>query len=155
MHPLTGRRLLVAGGAASLALAALHVLIIAMGSPAYLYFGRPDLAEAADRGSLFPPFVTGLVTLVLSAWGVYGFSGAGAVRRLPLLRTVLVVVSAIYLARGLVLVADFSRWVAGEDYPPRQAVFSATALGIGLAYALGTSTLFPSLRRGAGSQGVR
>jgi len=141
LHALTGRRLLIAGGTASFALAALHVLIIAIGPPAYLYFGRPDLAEAAEWGSLLPPLVTGGIIFLLSVWGVYGYSGARLIRQVPLLRTGLVTVSVIYLARGLVLLADFSRWVAGEDYPPRQAVFSATALFVGLCYALGTWTI--------------
>jgi hypothetical protein len=129
---------LIAGGTASFALAALHVLIIAIGPPAYMYFGRADLAEAAERGSLFPPLVTAMITFLLSVWGVYGYSGARLIRRVPMLRTGLVTVSVIYLARGLVILADFSRWLAGEDYPPRQAVFSATALAIGLCYTIGT-----------------
>lgn len=142
MHAVTGRRLLAVGGTASLALAGLHILIIAIGAPAYLYFGRPDLAEAAERGSLFPPFVTALVALLLTVWAVYAYSGARLTRRVPLLRTGLVTFSTIYLARGLVLVADVARWGAGERYPLRQAVFSAAALVIGLCYALGTWTLF-------------
>jgi hypothetical protein len=85
--------------------------------------------------------VTGGIIFLLSVWGVYGYSGARLIRQVPLLRTGLVTVSVIYLARGLVLLADFSRWVAGEDYPPRQAVFSATALFVGLCYALGTWTI--------------
>jgi hypothetical protein len=138
VHALTGRRFLIAGGTASFALAAVHVLIIAIGPPAYLYFGRPDLAAAADSGSLMPPLVTAGVTFLLSVWGVYGYSGGRVIRRVPLLRTGLVTVTVLYLARGLVLVADYSRWLAGEEYPPRQAVFSATALAIGLCYAVGT-----------------
>jgi len=131
----------VAGGTASFALAALHVLIIAIGAPAYLYFGRPDLAESAARGSLFPPLVTAVITFLLSVWGVYGYSGARLIRRVPLLRTGLVTISLIYLARGLVISADVARWVAGEEYPPRQAAFSAAALAIGLCYAIGTWTI--------------
>jgi len=138
VHALTGRRFLIAGGTASFALAALHVLIVAIGPPAYLYFGRADLAGAAERGSLMPPLVTAGLTFLLSVWGVYGYSGGGLIRRVPLLRTGLVTVTLIYLARGLVLVADYSRWLAGEEYPPRQAVFSATALAIGVCYAVGT-----------------
>ena len=138
----TARRFLVWGGTASFALAALHILIIALGSPAYAYFGRPDLAEAAMRGSLVPPTVTAVITFLLSVWGIYAYSGARLIRRVPLLRTGLVTISIIYLARGLVLLADFARWVFGEQYPPRQAMFSAGALAIGVCYAIGTLTLF-------------
>lgn len=142
VNATTARRYLAWGGTASFALAALHVLIIAIGAPAYTYFGRPDLADAAMMGSLFPPLVTAAITFLLSVWGVYAYSGARLIRRVPLLRTGLVTISIIYLARGLVLLADLARWVAGERYPPRQALFSAGALAIGLCYAIGTLTLF-------------
>lgn len=141
MHALTGRRLLVAGGSASLALAAIHVLIIAIGSRAYLYFGRADLAEAAANGSLYPPLATLVITITLAVWGLYAYSGAGLMRRLPLLRTGLFTIAGIYTLRGLVLVADAARWLAGKQYPPRQAVFSAAALGVGLCYAIGTAAI--------------
>ncbi len=142
MHALTGRRFLIAGGSASFALAALHVLIMAFGAPAYLYFGRADLAEAARRGSLYPPLATLVVTITLTAWGLYAFSGANLVRWLPLLRTGLVTIACVYALRGLVLILDVARWIAGEHYPPRQAVFSAAALAIGLCYAIGTAAMF-------------
>jgi hypothetical protein len=141
VHALTGRRLLIAGGSASVALAALHILIIAIGSRAYLYFGRADLAEAASKGSLYPPLATLVITITLAVWGLYAYSGAGLMRRLPLLRTGLVTIACIYTLRGLVLMADVARLLAGKQYPPRQAVFSATALGIGLCYAIGTAAI--------------
>ena len=125
----------------SLALAAVHVLIIAIGPPAYLYFGRADLAEAARRGSLYPPLATFVITITLTVWGLYAYSGAGLVRRLPLLRTGLAMIAGVYTLRGLVLILDATRWFAGERYPPRQAVFSAGALAIGLCYAIGTAAI--------------
>jgi len=142
MHALTGRRFLIAGGSASLALAALHVLILAIGARAYLYFGRADLADAARGGSLYPPLATLVITITLAVWGLYAFSGARLVRQLPLLRTGLVTIACVYALRGLVLVLDAARWIAGQHYPPRQAAFSGAALAIGLCYAIGTAVLF-------------
>jgi hypothetical protein len=142
VHPLTGRRFLVAGGSASVALAALHLVIIAIGSRAYLYFGRADLADTAAKGSLYPPIATLVIAMTLGVWGLYAFSGAGLVRRLPLLRTGLVTIACLYILRGFVLVLDVSRWLAGKPYPPRQAIFSAGALAIGLCYAIGTVVIF-------------
>jgi hypothetical protein len=136
---------LIAGGSASLALAALHVLVIVIGAPAYRYFGRADLAEAVLRGSLQPSLATLAITITLTVWGLYAFSGAGLLRRLPLLRTGLVTIASVYTLRGLILVLDIARWVVGEHFPPRQAVFSAAALAIGLCHATGTWALF---RRG-------
>jgi len=122
----------------SLALAALHAVVIAIGAPAYRYFGRADLGEAALRGSLQPALATLAITITLTVWGLYAFSGAGLVRRLPLLRAGLVTISVIYTLRGLILVLDLARWMTGEHFPPRQAVFSAAALTIGLCHAMGT-----------------
>ena len=141
MHALTGRRLLLAGGACSLALAVLHVLVLAIGGPAYRYFGRPDLAEAAAKGSLYPSTATVVIAITLTLFGLYALSGAGLLRRLPLLRTGLVTIACVYALRGLVLVLDAARWFAGEHYPPRQAVFSAGALAIGLCHAIGTAAI--------------
>ena len=145
MHALTGRRCLIAGGSASLALAALHVLVITIGAPAYRYFGRADLAEAVFGGSLYPSLVTLSIAITLAVWGLYAFSGAGLVQRLPLLRTGLVTIASVYTLRGLIVALDFARWAVGEHFPPRQAVFSAAALAIGLCHARGTWALF---RRG-------
>ena len=142
MHALTGRRSLVAGGSVSLALAAVHVVVIAIGAPAYRYFGRADLADASLKGSLDPLYATMVVAFTLTLFGLYAFSGAGLVRRLPLLRTGLVTISSIYLLRGLILVLDAARWFAGERFPLRQPVFSAAALAIGVCHAIGTWTVF-------------
>ena len=141
MHALSGRRFLIVGGSMSLALAVLHVLIIAIGSSAYLYFGRADLAEAARSGSLYPPLATLVITITLTVWGLYAYSGAGLVRRLPLLRTGLVTIACVYSLRGLILFLDAARWLAGEHYPARQAIFSAAALAIGLCHAIGTAAI--------------
>lgn len=141
MHALTGRRCLLAGGVCSLALAALHVLVLVIGGPAYIYFGRADLAETARRGSLYPPLATLVVAITLTVWGLYAYSGAGLVRRLPLLRTGLVMIACVYTLRGLVLFLDAARWFVGEHYPPRQAVFSAASLAIGLCYAIGAAAI--------------
>jgi hypothetical protein len=142
VHALTGPRCLIAGGTVSLVLAALHVPIIVIGAPAYRYFGRADLAEAALRGSLYPPLATLVVTITLVVWGLYAYSGAGVLGRLPLLRSGLVAISIIYALRGLVVVLDAARWFAGDGYPLRQAAFSGAALAIGLCYAVGTWAVF-------------
>ena len=41
------------------------------------------------------------VTVLLTIWGIYGLSGAGLIRRLPLLRLVIFLIGAVYIFRGL------------------------------------------------------
>ena len=48
----SGRALLILGAGANFLIAALHLVIIFVGAPAYLYFGAADLARMADRLNL-------------------------------------------------------------------------------------------------------
>ena len=93
---------LIAGGTLSAIAALLHVAIIFGGPDWYRFFGAGEgMARAAERGSAQPAIITLGIAAVLAVWSAYGFSGAGVIRRLPLLRTALVAISAVYLARGL------------------------------------------------------
>lgn len=81
---------------------------------------------------------------LLSLWAAYAFSGAGTIRRLPLLRTGLVVISGIYLARGAMLFmpATFNR----PDLAPSFMFWSSLiVLVYGIAYAVGTWRAWPRL----------
>jgi hypothetical protein len=124
-----------------LAIAALHVAIVVIGAPGYLYFGAASLALPAQRGELWPAALTLAIALVFLAWGCYALAGAGQIPRLPLLRSALVVIASLYLLRGLILIPDIVRLAAGAGYPVRQAVFSASALLLGITHALGTARL--------------
>jgi hypothetical protein len=55
------------------------------------------MAQLDERGSPVPALVTVAITAVLAIWSAYGFSGAGLLRRLPLLRTGLVTIGFAYL----------------------------------------------------------
>lgn len=76
-----------------------------------------------------------LIAGVLCVWGLYAWSGAGVIRRLPFLRLGLITISAIFLLRGLL----FSRMQA--YFPGNSVTFwyvsSAICLAIGLLHLLG------------------
>ena len=92
---------LVVGGALSALAALLHLGCIAFGAPWYRFFGAGEqMARLAASGSPYPALVTTVIAVVLLAWSLIAFSGAGLVRKLPLLRTGLLLVTAIYLVRG-------------------------------------------------------
>ena len=85
--------------------AILHLCVIVGGPPWYRFFGAGEgMARAAERGSVTPALITLVIAFVLTIWALYAFSGSGLIRRLPLLRTGLIVISAIYLLRAAVLV---------------------------------------------------
>lgn len=139
-----GRRWLIAGGMLSMLAAALHVAVIAGGPDWYRFFGAgEDMARAAERGSIMPTLVTLGIASLLALWGAYAFSGAGLMRRLPLLRTALVAISAIYLARGL-LIVPVALFV---PYPEGAFDFwsSLIVLVYGLIHALGTWRAWPAM----------
>jgi hypothetical protein len=149
MNTTSLSRLFLAGAAASFAIAALHLVIIVVGAPGYRYFGAPQLATLAEQGSARPALLTLLLAAVFAVWGLYGLSGAGRIRRLPLLRTILVAVAAIYLLRGLLLVPEIVGFVLGPVHYVRGMVFSFVSLCAGLAHLCGLVPLFRAGDRGA------
>lgn len=123
---------LLLAGVANVGIAFVHVAIALIGLPAYVYFGVPDLGQAAAGGSPWPALVTFALAGVFALCGAYAFSGAGILPRLPYARAVLLAAGAIYVLRGAIVVLDIARWLRGDDYPLRQTAFSADALVIGL-----------------------
>jgi hypothetical protein len=141
-------RILLLAGWLSVAVAALHVVIIFLGAPAYRYFGAgEEMARQAEAGSFVPAAMTLCIAVVFAAFSLYAFAGAGRLRRPPLLRTGLAVIAAIYTLRGLGLLPELAGYVQGSAaVMPRELVFSAVSLTIGILYLLGTALLWPSLR---------
>ena len=84
------------------AISGLHIYIIARGAPAYRSFGAGEqMAQAAEKGSIIPILVTFGISLVFFIWGLYALAGARVLPELPWTRTILIVIAAIYVARGL------------------------------------------------------
>jgi hypothetical protein len=97
-------RFLVVGAILSGLAALIHVGCIYFGAAWYRFFGAGEqMASMAEAGSWTPGLLTAGVAIVLGIWALYALSGAGAVRRLPLLRTALCVITGVYLLRGLVV----------------------------------------------------
>ncbi len=131
---------LVAGGCLSLIASALHIAVIVNGPEWYRFFGAgEEMATMAANGSLVPALVTSGIAAVLMVWAAYAFAGAELIRRLPLMRTALVAISAIYLLRGILIVPVLLQ--------PQSAPFdiwsSLIVLGFGLVYAIGTARAWP------------
>lgn len=93
-------QLIIAGGLSFLA-ALLHIGCIFGGPDWYLFFGAGErMATLSAEGSPYPTFVTLGIASVLIGWGLYALSGAGVIFKLPLLKTCLVLITAVYLLRG-------------------------------------------------------
>ena len=138
---------LIAGGVLSARAALLHLGIIFGGPAWYRFFGAgEELARAAERGSAVPTVLTAGIAAVLFVWSAYAFAGAGLVRRLPLMRTALVLISAIYLLRALWLPAAL---VTGGRVDAFLVWSSLIVLVYGVTYALGAWQAWPALTRRA------
>ena len=134
---------LIVGGALSLAASALHIGCIIGGPDWYRFLGAGEaMAHAAERGEAFPALVTFAIAAVLAIWGAYAFAGAGPIPRLPLMRTALVAITAIYLVRGAALIPAL---IVPEMNSPFNIWSSAIVLGYGLAYLIGIWRAWPSL----------
>ena len=136
---------LVIGGLLSVAASLLHIGCIIGGPDWYRFFGAGEaMATMAEQGSMTPTLLTLGIAAILAIWAAYAFSGAGLLPRLPLLRTGLVVISAIYLLRGLALIPALV--INGTNVMPFVLWSSLIVLVYGLAYAVGTWTAWPHLK---------
>ena len=135
--------LLILAGTLSALATVLHLAVIVGGPDWYRFFGAgEDMAGMAARGMIQPALVTLAIAAVLALWAAYAFSGAGVIGRLPLLRTGLVAITLIYLARGLVLVPAV---VMGREINAFGWWSSLIVLGYGLVYLVGTWRAWPRL----------
>jgi hypothetical protein len=139
---------LVAGGILSALAALLHLAVIAGGPDWYRFVGAgEEMARMAERGLLRPALITIAIATILAIWSAYAFAGAGLLPRLPLIRTALVAITAVYLLRGLALVPlallrpalvdSFALWS------------SLIVLVYGIVHAVGTYRAWPALAAAA------
>ena len=137
-------RLLVFGGALSIVTALLHVAIVIGGPQWYRFFGAgEELATMAEKGSWYPAVLTFGIAVVLLIWALYAFSGAGLIRRLPLLKVGLVVISAIYLIRGIAFIPAY---IVKPEIVDEFLVWSSfICLVYGFAYTMGTKQVWAKL----------
>ncbi|WP_235303277.1 hypothetical protein [Sphingopyxis sp. MWB1] len=135
-HP--GTPWLIAAGCLAVIAALAHIAIIIGGPAWYRFFGAgEDMAAAAARGERYPALITLGIAAMLFLWAAYAFSGAGWLPRLPLLRPGLVIITAIFLFRGLVFV-PVNLW--RPHYSHAFAIISSLiVLFFAAAYGIGTA----------------
>jgi hypothetical protein len=127
---------LFVGGVLTAIAAAIHVGYIAFGAPWYRFFGAGEnMAVLAEQGSKQPALITSGMVVVLSVWAWYAFSAAGYGLKLPLMKLALVLISSVYLVRGI---AGFFFVFSPAGRSAEFWVWSSLiCLFIGLIYAVG------------------
>ncbi len=132
-----GRGALVIAGWVSIALAVFQA-VISTSTEWSLYWGAPPEYVAKPVELLVMGEV---VALLFALFGLYAFSGAGFVRRLPFTKSVLVVIAILFILRGLVFIPQIAIMAgylhARVGVPVRMLASSFVSLGIGLLYLYG------------------
>ena len=128
-------RMLVLAAALSAIAAALHLAVIAGGPEWYRFFGAGErMARLAEARSAVPTVVTLGISAVLALWAVYAAAGAGLLRPLPFTAAALLVITSIYVLRGLAIVPAA---LSPALRTPFNLWSSAICLAIGLVHAIG------------------
>ena len=124
-------------GAVLTALAAVaHLGCIAFGAPWYRFMGAGEqMAQMDLAGHWYPTAASLVIAGVLFTWSAYALSGAGLIRRLPMLRLILGIITSIFLLRGLGFY--FLMPYFPGNSPTFWAVSSGICFAIGIVHLLG------------------
>jgi hypothetical protein len=145
---ITTNSWLVAAACLSGAVALFHA--IGAFSPSLCrYFGAPERLIAAGRAVLACACFG--IAGIFAACGVYALAGAGCLPQLPLLLPVLIVTTALYTLRGVLVAVQLLvalKFVSLKVPTELRMIFaSAISLGIGLTFLMGTLTYWRQLVR--------
>jgi hypothetical protein len=114
------------------------------------FFGAGEpMALMAEQGLWYPTIVTSGIVIILFIWSLYGLSGSGAIKRLPLTRVALVIVSSIFLLRGVSFVSlmPLSPDKESENSLTFWLISSGICVFIGTLFAVGTYQQWSRLAR--------
>ncbi len=128
---------LLAAAICCFAAAFAHLGCIFFGGDWYRFLGAGEqMAQMAEKGLWYPTIVTSSIVLVLLVWALYGLSGARVINRLPLTKLALILITSIFLLRGIFFVALVPM------FPEHSLAFwltsSSICLLIGGLFAVGT-----------------
>jgi len=121
----------------------LHIAIIIGGPDWYRFFGAGEgMAQLAEKGSNYPIITTSIIAATLAIWAFYAFSGAGFIQKLPLLKPILVIISIVFIIRGLfgiplVIILDHPYLNELEAKMTFMMISSIISLTLGLFYLKG------------------
>jgi hypothetical protein len=99
------------------------------------------------NGLPLPAALTLCIAAVFAGCGLYALSGAGLLRRLPLLTPGLIFIGSIYTLHGLILMLDILNLIEGAGFPLRQMVFSAASLVAGMVHLFGVGLRWGNLHK--------
>ena len=145
---LKGKTLIILAAAGSFTVALVHLAAIFIGPEAYRLLGAgEDFAAWAETGSIIPALITFGLVFLFAIFGCYALSGAGIIRKLPLLTLGLLGIAALYTLRGLALFIELGMVLATKfPFNALSLFYSAVSLAIGVIYFAGIKANWNKLR---------
>jgi hypothetical protein len=133
-------KLLISAGFIASASAIWHLLCI-IGGPNWFAFARApqQIIDSSQQGTLLAPIGTVIVASLMFACTVFAFSAAGLMRKVPLLKTALITISILCIARALIAIPTFIN-SAGLDI--WQIIASSVWFYVGISFAAGSIEQF-------------
>lgn len=134
---------LTLAGLGNAAAALVHIIGWMMGPDAIAFLGAPPyIVQSMEEGTLDAPVTIAAIVAVLGVFAAYAFSGAGLLPRLPLLRTGISLIAALFILRGLVIFVQLQSADLSVMFDVVHLGLSVVVLVIGILYAIGAWRLW-------------
>lgn len=129
-------KLLKTGGYINFLIAIVHILCLYDAQYFFEITGvGGNMSRNAEIHPLLPYVMTIFVAIIFFIFGLYGLSGAGKIRKLPLLKIGVYTIAGVYLLRGVIGAVINIGFESSFQW--HHLLFSVCALAIGLLYLLG------------------
>jgi hypothetical protein len=127
----------------------LHILLGFGGIEINRFFGAPPgILQLITEGSLLFPAMALGIALLFGVFGLYALSGAGRFRRLPLLKSVILLLGLILTYRGTAIFISIQYILKNPDYSTWMfPLMSLGSLILGLVTLWGTLDLLKYQRK--------
>jgi hypothetical protein len=122
-------------------LAAVWHLLCILGGVNWFAFARAPaiIIQSAQQGTWLAPVATIIVAMLMATCGLYAFSGAGRIRKLPLLKTAMVIIATLSLIRAILALPNL---FFNEVLDLWQLIASAVWLFVGVSFLFSAIELF-------------
>lgn len=129
-------KLLISAGAIASVSAIWHLLCI-LGGPNWFAFARAPqpIIDSAVQGTLLAPIGTVIVAGLMFICSVFAFSAVGLIRRVPLLKSALIIIATLCILRGLIAIPKF---ITSSGFDIWQIVASTVWFYVGVCFMVGS-----------------
>jgi len=138
-------KFLTAAGLIAAATAIWHLLCI-LGGPDWYAFARAPqvVVDSARQGTLLAPIGATVIAILMFICSAYAFSTAGLIQKIPLMKSALVGISIICIARAIIAMPYLLTSTLASKLDTWELIASSGWLFVGICFALGAIAQFRS-----------